>query len=276
MTSSKFFFFLLILLSAVKLRAAGADSIYYPELNKAYVKSYWYHSKAFAVSPAKWELKHWLGFGLVSGAGILAYSKDEKIQEFFTDHQSATADNFSKYVFEPFGRFSPVLVGGLYLTGRLVKDKRLAGTSLTAAKSLAVAGLIGVAVKQLTHRHRPYQDDIPNHANWDGPFSDIHYNSFPSGHSTAAFSMATVFAMEYRCTIWVPALAYTLAAGTAVSRLYDNKHWASDVVIGSALGFVTGRFMWKQSQGNYKNVMVLPSAGTNSASLTFIIAIAEP
>ena len=276
MTSSKFFFFLLILLSAVKLRAAGADSIYYPELNKAYGKSYWYHSKAFVVSPAKWELKHWLGFGLVSGAGILAYSQDEKIQEFFTDHQSATADNFSKYVFEPFGRFSPVLVGGLYLTGRLVKDKRLAGTSLTAAKSLAVAGLIGGVVKQLTHRHRPYQDDIPNHANWDGPFSDIHYNSFPSGHSTAAFSMATVFAMEYRSTIWVPALAYTLAAGTAVSRLYDNKHWASDVVIGSALGFVTGRFMWKQSQGNYKNVMVLPSAGTNSASLTFIIAIAEP
>lgn len=265
-----------LLLSVTVLRAAGADSIHYPELNKEYVKSYWCHSKAFAVSPAKWELKQWLGFGVVSGAGILAYSQDEKIQEFFTDHQSATADNFSKYVFEPFGRFSPVLVGGLYLTGRLVKDKRLAGTSLTAAKSLAVAGLIGVVVKQLTHRHRPYQDDIPNHANWDGPFSDIHYNSFPSGHSTAAFSMATVFAMEYRSTIWVPALAYTLATGTAVSRLYDNKHWVSDVVIGSALGFVTGRFMWKQSQGNHKQVMVLPSAGTNSASLTFIIAIAEP
>lgn len=265
-----------LLFSVSALRAAGTDSIQYPELNKTYVKSYWYHGKAFVVSPAKWEAKQWLGFGAVAGTGILAYTQDEKIQKFFTDHRSTAADNFSKYVFEPFGRFSPVLIGGLYLTGRLVKDNRLAGTSLTAAKSLAVSSLIGGVVKQLTHRHRPYQDDIPDHANWDGPFGDIHYNSFPSGHSTAAFSMATVFAMEYRSTIWVPALAYTLATGTAVSRLYDNKHWVSDVVIGSALGFVTGRFMWKQSQGNHKQVMVLPSAGTNSASLTFIIAIAEP
>jgi len=276
MFAKKCLLFSALLLSVTVLWAAGDDSIRYPELNKSYLKSYWYDGKAFVVSPVKWEARQWLGFGVVTGAGILAYTQDEKIQEFFTDHQSATADNFSKYIFEPFGRFSPVLAGGLYLTGRLVKDKRLAGTSLTAAKSLAVAALIGGAVKQLTHRHRPYQDDIPDHANWDGPFSDIHYNSFPSGHSTAAFSMATVFAIEYRSTIWVPALAYTLATGTAVSRLYDNKHWVSDVVIGSALGFVTGRFMWKQSQGNQKKVVVLPSAGVNSASLTFIITIAEP
>jgi len=266
----------MLLLSAAKLNAAGIDSIHYPELNKAYIKSYWYNSKAFVLSPAKWELKQWLGFGAVAGAGLVAYTQDEKIQEFFTDHRSAVAGNLSKYVFEPFGRFSPVLIGGLYLTGRLAKDNRLAGTSLTAAKSLAVSSLIGGAMKQLAHRHRPYQDDVPSHATWDGPWSDVRYTSFPSGHSTAAFSMATVFAMEYRSTIWVPALAYTLAAGTAVSRLYDNKHWVSDVVIGSALGFVTGRFMWKQSRLNQKRVMVLPAMGANSASLTFIIAIAEP
>lgn len=267
---------LVLLFPVTLLRAAGIDSIHYPELNKAYIKSYWTDSKALVVSPAKWKLKHWLGFAGVTGAGILAYTRDEKIQEFFTDHRSAAAGNLSKYVFEPFGRFSPVLISGLYLTGRLAKDNRLAGTSLTAAKSLAVSSLIGGAVKQLAHRHRPFQDNIPNHATWDGPWSDVRYTSFPSGHSTAAFSMATVFAMEYRSTIWVPALAYTLAAGTAVSRLYDNKHWVSDVVIGSALGFVTGRFMWKQSRLNQKRVMVLPAMGANSASLTFIIAIAEP
>jgi len=268
--------FLALLFPVTLLRAAGTDSVHYPELNKAYLKSYWYNSKAFVVSPAKWELKQWLGFAGVAGAGVLAYSQDEKIQEFFTNHRSATAGNLSKYVFEPFGRFSPVLIGGLYLTGRLAKDNRLAGTSLTAAKSLAVSSLIGGAVKQLAHRHRPYQDDVPSHATWDGPMSDVRYTSFPSGHSTAAFSMATVFAMEYRNTIWVPVLAYSLAAGTAVSRLYDNKHWVSDIVIGSALGFVTGRFMWKQSRLNQKKVIVLPAMGTKTASLTFIMAIAEP
>jgi membrane-associated phospholipid phosphatase len=263
-------------LAVFSLQAAGIDTIQYPELNKTYLKSYWHDSKSFVVSPAKWRTKQWIEFGVVSGAGVLAYTQDEKIQKYFVAHQSETADNLSKYVFEPFGSFSPIIIGGLYLGGRLAKNHRLAGTSLTAAKALIVSSVSANIVKQLTHRHRPYQDDIPDHANWDGPFSNFEYNSFPSGHSTAAFSMATVYAMEYSSTIWVPALAYTLATGTAVSRLYDNKHWASDVVIGSALGFVTGRFMWKQSRKGNNRLVILPSAGTRAASVTFIIRLTEP
>ena len=262
--------------AAFMAQAGGSDSISYPELNKAYLKSYWHDSKSFIVSPAKWRAKQWIGFGVVAGAGVLAYTQDEKIQRYFVGHQSATADHLSKYVFEPYGRFAPVIIGGLYLGGRLAKDNRLAGTSLTAAKAFIVSSVSAVIVKQLTHRHRPFQDDLPDHANWDGPFSNIEYNSFPSGHSTLAFSMATVYAMEYRSTIWVPVLAYTLATGTAVSRLYDNRHWASDVVIGSTLGFVTGRFMWKQSRKSNNRLVILPSASTHAASLTLFIRLAEP
>jgi membrane-associated phospholipid phosphatase len=266
----------LLLLSAHSSQASGNDTIQYPELNKAYFKSYWYDTKSFVVSPAKWRAKHWIAFGAVAGAGVLAYTQDERIQQYFVGHQSETADNFSKYIFEPYGRFAPVIIGGLYLGGRFAKDNRLAGTSLTAAKAFVVSAVAAGIVKQLTHRHRPYQDDIPDHANWDGPFSSIEYTSFPSGHATSAFSMATVYAMEYRSTVLVPVLAYTLATGTAVSRLYDNKHWASDVVIGSALGFVTGRFMWKQSRKGNNRVVVIPSAGVKSASVTIIIRLAEP
>ncbi len=269
---------LLIILfkTASMAQAAGNDSIQYPELNKTYVKSYWYDTKSFIASPAKWRTKQWIEFGAVTGAGVLAYTQEEKIQKYFLAHQSTAGSNFSTYIFEPFGRFAPVLIGGLYLGGRLANDSRLAGTSLTAAKAFIVSAVGTNIIKQLTHRHRPFQDDVPDHANWDGPFSDIHYASFPSGHSTAAFSMATVYALEYRSTVWVPVLAYTLATGTAVSRLYDNKHWASDVLIGSALGFVTGRFMWKQSRKDRNRLVILPSAGTQSASLTFILRIAEP
>lgn len=266
----------LLLLGSLYIQADGNDSIRYSELNKTYIKSYWHDSNSFVVSPARWRTKQWIEFGVVAGAGVLAYTQDEKIQKYFVGHQSATADNFSKYVFEPFGRFAPVIIGGLYLGGRLVKDNRLAGTSLTAAKAFIVSAVGASVIKQITHRHRPFQDDIPDHANWDGPFSSIQYTSFPSGHATSAFSMATVYAMEYSSTIWVPVLSYTLATGTAVSRLYDNKHWASDVIIGSALGFVTGRFMWKQSRKGNNRVVVIPSAGVNTASVTFIIRLAEP
>jgi membrane-associated phospholipid phosphatase len=272
----KWTFILWLYFAVFSLHAAGVDTIQYPELNKTYLKSYWHDSKSFVVSPAKWRTKQWIEFGAVAGAGVLAYTQDEKIQKYFVAHRSETADNLSKYVFEPFGRFAPVIIGGMYLGGKLAKDNRLAGTSLTAAKALIVSSVSANIVKQLTHRHRPYQDDIPDHANWDGPFSNFEYNSFPSGHSTAAFGMATVYAMEYRSTIWVPVLAYTLATGTTVSRLYDNKHWASDVVIGAALGFVTGRFMWKQNRKGNNRLVILPSVGTHAASVTFILRLTEP
>lgn len=276
MFMKKCLLFSAFLISASVTIAAGIDTIHYQGLNRAYIKSYCSDGKAFVLSPAKWKLKQWLGFGAVTGAGIVAYTQDEKIQAFFADHRSSTAAKFSKYAFEPFGRFSPLLAGGLYITGILAKDNRLAGTSLTAAKALVVSSVISTAVKQLTHRHRPFQDNIPIHTNWDGPLSEIRFSSFPSGHSTAAFSMATVFAMEYRHTIWVPVLAYTLATGTAVSRLYDNKHWASDVVMGSVLGFVCGRFMWKQSHKPKPAVVIIPAAGVNVSSLTLIIRLSEP
>lgn len=266
----------LFIIFSFGIQAAGTDSIEYPELNKSYLKSYWQDTKSFVVSPAKWRAKQWIELGVVAGAGVLAYTQEERIQAYFVGHQSLAATNFSKYAFEPFGRFAPVLIGGLYLGGRLAKDSRLAGTSLTAAKAFVVSTIFTQIGKQLTHRHRPYQDDVADHANWDGPFGNFDFNSFPSGHATAAFSMATVYAMEYSNTVWVPVLAYTLVTGTSLSRVYDNKHWASDVIIGSALGFVTGRFMWKQSRKGNNKVVVLPSAGIKTASLTFIIRLAEP
>jgi membrane-associated phospholipid phosphatase len=267
---------MLLFFVALKLTAAGYDTLAYPELDKVYLKSYFYDSKDFVVSPVKWGKRQWLELGVAAGAGVLAYIQEEAIQKYFIAHQSITSDHLSTYVFEPYGRFAPVLIGGLYIGGRLAKDNRLAGTSLTAAKAFVVSSVTAGIVKQLAHRHRPYQDEIPDHGRWEGPVADIDFTSFPSGHSTAAFSMATVFALEYRHTVWVPVLAYALATGTAVSRVYDNKHWATDVVMGSALGFVTGRFMWKQCLKGDKRLTILPSAGVNTASLTFIIRLAEP
>lgn len=267
---------ILLIMVSIRLQATVNDTIRYPELNKQYIKSYWHDSRAFVISPTKWKGKQWVELGAVTAAGVLAYTQDEKIQKYFVAHQSTTADHLSKFVFEPYGRFAPIIIGGLYIGGRLAKDNRLAGTSLTAAKSFIVASVSAEIVKQLTHRHRPFQDDVPDHANWDGPLSNIEYSSFPSGHSTAAFSMATVYALEYRSTIWVPVLAYALATGTAVSRLYDNKHWVSDVAIGSALGIVTGRFMWNQSRKGNNRFVVLPSVGSKIASLTFIVRLSEP
>lgn len=272
---NKLFFIILFLFGVFKVNAGDTDTTSYARLNKVYFKSYWTDSKNLVISPCKWQKKQWFELGIVVGTGILAYSQDENIQSYFIRHQYATAGNFSKYVFEPFGngKGTSVLLGCLFLGGKLAKNNRLAGTSLTAAKALVISTVCVQVAKQMPHRQRPFQGNVPDHTGWNGPFKNIQYNSFPSGHSTAAFSVATVFAMEYRSTVWIPALAYTLAAGTAISRLYDNKHWASDVLAGSALGFVTGRFIWKQSQKNNRKIVLLPSVSVQSASLDVIIRL---
>jgi membrane-associated phospholipid phosphatase len=265
------------ILFVISLRglAQGADSLSYPALNEAYLRSYLTDTRDFVLSPVTWKTLQWLTFGAVAGAGMIAYTQDERIQSWFMTHHSTSADQFSAYLFEPIGngKGTCILLGGLYAGGLIARDRRLAGTSLTAAKAFVVSGLFTQIIKQLAHRHRPFQDEIPDHTRWEGPIASTEFNSFSSGHSAAAFSVASVFAMEYRSTVWVPVLAYTLAGGTAVSRLYDNKHWASDVLIGSALGFVTGRFMWRQSQGWGRGMLIIPQVGEQTYSMSVLLPI---
>ena len=74
--------------------------------------------------------------------------------------------------------------------------------------------------------------------------------------------------MEYRETVWVPILAYTTATGVALSRLTENKHWLSDSVVGSVLGYVIGRLVVRNHRSRYH---MTPTAGLvqGSPSLAF-------
>lgn len=74
---------------------------------------------------------------------------------------------------------------------------------------------------------------------WDAPHGlDRAAESFPSGHSAAAFALAVVLARGYPPIAW---LVWALAAGCAVSRVLHSEHWPSDCWAGAAIGIVTGR-----------------------------------
>lgn len=68
-------------------------------------------------------------------------------------------------------------------------------------------------------------------------------SSFPSGHTTAAFAAATVFASEYKDDPLIPVIAYSAAGLIGISRVTENAHWATDVLAGFALGYTTGRLV---------------------------------
>lgn len=112
----------------------------------------------------------------------------------------------------------------------------LVRAGLVAVPALMVSGLLARVVKILVGRPRPGVVD-QGLAHW-GPSLAAGYNSFPSGHATAAFTLAAVLATA--APSWRPAL-YGLAALIAFSRVAVDAHFVSDVVAGGLLGWAAGR-----------------------------------
>jgi hypothetical protein len=116
------------------------------------------------------------------------------------------------------------------------KDHIAWRTSLLATQACLSAGLWVRLGKMLTSRERPiisYKTDKTK--------SVASFDAFPSGHTSAAFSIATVFAMQYSDTKAVPIIAYTVASLVGISRLTEHEHWASDVFVGGCIGYLCGR-----------------------------------
>ncbi len=229
------------------------------KLDKAYIKSYWCDTKKILSSPFHWDKKNWIIAGTVMAGIIILYTQDENIRGVFQRNLSDIAGNASKYVFEPMGSglISIPLMGGFFIYGQIAKSPKAVRVSLNSAKAFILTGAFTLALKHLTHRHRPSQDDPANPYLWEGPVAPLKYEAFPSGHTSTAFAVATVFALEYKDKVWVPILAYTLASGAGLSRIYDDKHWASDVLFGAALGYGIGRLVHLSSL-HKSNMTLIP------------------
>jgi membrane-associated phospholipid phosphatase len=131
--------------------------------------------------------------------------------------------------------------------GVLRKDPYAQHTSLLAGEAVADVEILTTALKGLTHRLRP--SDVPTNGNFSDTWFEGHGSvirgngSFPSGHTIAAFSVATVFADRYRRHGWVPWVAYGLASMVGFSRLTLQAHFSSDVFAGAALGYVVSHYV---------------------------------
>jgi membrane-associated phospholipid phosphatase len=134
----------------------------------------------------------------------------------------------------------------LYVIGLIRKDSKMERTALLAGEAVADAEIVTTVLKDATKRVRPVA--FPAQGNlYDSWFesrgSFLRGNgSFPSGHSIAAFSVATVIARRYGNHRWIPYAAYGVAALVGFSRLSLSAHFLSDVFMGGALGYSISRF----------------------------------
>jgi membrane-associated phospholipid phosphatase len=141
-----------------------------------------------------------------------------------------------------------IIGGTMYATGRLSHSERLAELGLYGTEALVVGEGIGSLLKDTFGRARPFVDTLPNPDNWQlfrGFSGGDKYRSFPSGHSVAAFAAAAAVSSE--TSRWWPGAIYVIgptmyggAALVGLSRMYENRHWASDIIMGAAIGTFAG------------------------------------
>lgn len=134
----------------------------------------------------------------------------------------------------------------LYGIGRVDGQRRVQALGLHSVESIVLSGFISGGLKMLAGRQRPFAD-VNNPYNfqlWRG-FSDDKYRSFPSGHTTAAFAFASTLTRETQfwwphATWYIGTVFYGGATLIGLSRIYNNQHWASDVMSGAAIGTIVG------------------------------------
>ena len=168
----------------------------------------------------------------------------------------------SAIIFRTIAQPGSVIIGvGMYTTGRLANNDHLAALGLHGTEALFAGEGVGSVLKDFFGRARPFVDSVPNPDNWQllrGLRHGSNYQSFPSGHTVAGFAAAAAVTAE--TSLWWPnatwAVAPAMYGGAALiglSRMYDNRHWASDVIMGAAIGTFAGIKIVRYSHENPGN-----------------------
>lgn len=168
----------------------------------------------------------------------------------------------SSHVVEHIADPGAAIIGlGMYGVGRVAHWKNVADLGLHGSEAVILGGVITTLTKDIAGRARPYvsTDTSPHDF---GFFRGFHagdgYRSFPSGHSTVAFAAAAAVTSEsqrwWPHKTWLVApVMYGGASLVALSRMYNNKHWASDVVLGAAVGTFSGIKVVRYTHGHTDN-----------------------
>lgn len=130
----------------------------------------------------------------------------------------------------------------------LLGSPRERDTGVMLAEAMLTSSAWTGAIKYLAGRERPRETEEVS-ADWTGPGASFTsepvdgrgLRSFPSGHSSGAWAMATIVAHQYPVRGIVPVIAYTAAAAMSYSRMAVGAHWLSDVAAGGLIGYGCAR-----------------------------------
>lgn len=174
-------------------------------------------------------------------AGLIAV--DKYSASYF--HRTRSFDGFNNtFSSRKTALATEIIPAALYVAGLMRKDTYAQETFFLAARAVISSEILTTVMKDINRRSVP-----PN-----GDFSDTWFNkrqgsyirgvgAFPSGHTIAAFAVATVYADRYPNPRWHRWLAYGLAGVVGFSRVSLHSHYVSDVFAGAALGYVIAHYV---------------------------------
>lgn len=211
----------------------------------------------------KASIAHYAIPAILIGSGIAINNQDFKNKQITWYNQnykdfSTKADDFLQYA-------PHAAVFGLDWIGIKSKHDFKDKIGLMFTGGIIMLGTV-TALKSATHQLRP---------------DNSTENSFPSGHTANAFFGATILAKEYADkSILIAIGGYSVAAATGALRILNNRHWASDVLVGAGIGIVSGEvayivYPWLKEKlggkGGNKRVVFVPTFDGNTMGANLVI-----
>ncbi|MDP9052672.1 MAG: phosphatase PAP2 family protein [Acidobacteriota bacterium] len=193
-----------------------------------------------AISPAYIRTRDLKWILPLTGAAAAAFATDTKaMTEVVSTNASFnhTSANVSDGLRDGFIA-APIALFGL---GHLRNSERMKETGMLGGEAMVDAIVVDELVKLSTFRERPLLDNAQGEFYIGRAGVD---SSFISGHSMIAWSSAAVLAGEYHSK-WVQAGVYALAAGVSLTRVMGQQHFPSDVLLGSAGGWLIGHYVYR-------------------------------
>lgn len=220
------------------------------------------------------KTKLWLHTGLALGYAGAAYFCYKREDAHFKDESQEMRNPLFTGVargLSPLGvgKNAWMALGATTGLAYLTKNTRLQHTIFVWAGSMLINSTATDKLKNTFQRYRP-NTGMPFNT-FDGFKGPGTNHSLPSAHTSNAFTTATVFATMYKDKKWVAPFAYGMATMVGLSRVYNNAHWASDVMAGAAVGFLSAKTMILTDKWlSKKNIRLYPQIGSHGAGLGMV------
>jgi len=173
------------------------------------------------------------GFSFFLDKKINTLSNDKKFRSKYTDN-IFKLDNYYGNIGSAF-----IIIGGTFLASNIFNDTKTQKISFMLLESVLFSNVITQTLKITIGRERPQYTD--NNLNFYGPnIGNEKYQSIPSGHATTAFAISTILANSTDNN-YLKILFYSPAFISSFSRIFNNKHWFSDVIFGGLIGYYSAQ-----------------------------------